>query len=398
MDARPELEVVITSACRTAIGNFMGALADIPVGQLGAAVVREAVSRSQLTPEAVSEVILGNVLSAGAGMGPARQAAIWGGLPETVPAFSINKVCGSGMQAVILAAQAIRAGDSEIVVAGGMENMSAAPYLAPGARRGLRLGSAPLVDSILADGLTDAFNNVQMAITAETLAEKYGISRREQDEFACESHARALNAIQGGFFEPEITPLEIPQDKNAPLVFRQDEHPRPDSSVEALSRLKPAFKTDGTVTAGNASSINDGAAALVIMSRRKADELGIQPLARLSSWGVGALNPALMGLGPLPAVRQALAKIGCSIQDIDLFEINEAFAAQTLAVCRELDIPEECLNVNGGAIALGHPIGASGARIMVTLIHAMRRRGVQRGLATLCIGGGMGTAAVLEQI
>ncbi len=398
MESRSDLEIVITSACRTAIGNFMGALADVPVGRLGAAVIRDAVARSHVDPDAVNEVIMGNVLSAGAGMGPARQAAIWGGLPITVPAFSVNRVCGSGMQAVILAAQSIRSGDAEIVVAGGMENMSASPYLVPGARRGLRLGNLPLVDSILSDGLTDAFNNVQMAITAEALAAKYGISRQEQDEFACQSHARALAAIQRGAFEAEITPIEVPQDKKAPLLFRQDEHPRPDSSLEALSRLKPAFKPDGTVTAGNASGINDAAAALVLMSRRRAGELGIQPLARLLSWGVGAVDPALMGLGPLPAVDQALSRAGCSILDIDLFEENEAFAAQALAVCRELDIPQERMNVNGGAIALGHPIGASGARILVTLIHEMRRRGARRGLATLCIGGGMGTAAVLEQI
>jgi acetyl-CoA C-acetyltransferase len=398
MEPRPDLEIVITAACRTAIGNFMGALAGIPAGKLGAAVIRDAIARSHLEPDAVSEVIMGNVLSAGAGMGPARQAAIWGGLPITVPAFSVNKVCGSGMQAVILAAQAIRSGDSEVVVAGGMENMSAAPYLVPGARRGLRLGNMPLVDSILSDGLTDAFNNVQMALTAETLAERYGISRQEQDEFACQSHARALAAIQRCAFEAEITPLEVSQDRKDPLIFQQDEHPRSDSSIEALSRLKPAFKPGGTVTAGNASGINDGAAALVLMSRRKAAELGIQPLARLRSWGVGAVDPALMGLGPLPAVRHALDKAGYSIQDIDLVEENEAFAAQALAVCRELDIPEEHMNVNGGAIALGHPIGASGARILVTLIHAMRRRGARRGLATICIGGGMGTAAILEQI
>ncbi len=398
MESRSDLEIVITSACRTAIGNFMGALADIPVGRLGAAVIRDAVARSHLDPGAISEVIMGNVLSAGAGMGPARQAAIWGGLPISVPAFSVNKVCGSGMQAVILAAQAIRSGDAEVVVAGGMENMSAAPYLAPGVRRGLRLGSTPLVDSILSDGLTDAFNNVHMAMTAEALAERYSISRQEQDEFACQSHARAVVAIQRGAFEAEITPIEVLQEKRGPLLFRQDEHPRPDSSLEALSRLKPAFKPGGTVTAGNASAINDGAAAMVLMSRRKAEALGIQPLALLRSWGIGAVDPALMGLGPLPAVSQALSRAGCSIHDIDLFEENEAFAAQALAVCRELDIPQERLNVNGGALALGHPIGASGARILVTLIHEMRRQGSRRGLATLCIGGGMGTAAVLEQI
>ncbi len=398
MDSRSDLEIVITSACRTAIGNFMGTLADVPVGRLGAAVIRDALQRSHLSPDTVSEVIMGNVLSAGAGMGPARQAAIWGGLPISVPAFSVNKVCGSGMQAVILAAQAIRSGDSEVVVAGGMENMSAAPYLATGARRGLRLGNMPLVDSILSDGLTDAFNNVHMAMTAETLAEKYAISRQEQDEFACQSHARAVAAIRRRAFEAEITPIEVPQDKKGTLLFQQDEHPRPDSSLEVLSLLKPAFKPGGTVTAGNASGINDGAAALVLMSRRKADALGIQPLARLRSWGVGAVDPALMGLGPLPAVSQALSRAGCSIHDIDLFEENEAFAAPALAVCRELDIPQERMNVNGGALALGHPIGASGARILVTLVYEMQRRGARRGLATLCIGGGMGTAAILEQI
>ncbi|MCL4561299.1 MAG: acetyl-CoA C-acetyltransferase [Chloroflexi bacterium] len=381
----------------------MGALSEVPVGRLGAAVVREAVARSSLAPEAVDEAVMGCVLDAGAGQGVGRQAAVWGGLPYSTPAYSVNKVCGSGMQALILAAQAIRAGDAQVVVAGGMENMSAAPYLVRSARRGLRMGDASLADSMVLDGLTDAFNGVHMGMTAELLAEKYSISRREQDEFACQSHEKAMDAIRSGRFCDEIVPVEVPQKKvgaqstRAPsLWFQVDEHPRPDTSLESLAHLAPAFKPGGTVTAGNASGISDGAAALVVMSLQKARELGLPPLARLRGWGVGAVDPLVMGLGPLPAARRALDKAGLTRQDIDLFEDNEAFAAQAIAVQRELEIPDERLNVNGGAIALGHPIGASGARIVVTLLYEMRRRGAALGLATLCIGGGMGTALVLE--
>lgn len=396
MDADQDL--VITSACRTPIGNFMGALAEVPVGRLGATAIRDAVARSGIPPSMVDEVIMGCVVDAGAGQGVGRQAAIWGGIPVTTPAFSVNKVCGSGMQALILAAQAIRAGDDQVIVAGGMENMSAAPHLIPGARRGLRLGTTPLLDSLVVDGLTDAFNGIHMGVTAERLAEKCSISRHEQDEFACASHSKAAAAMRAGRFEPEIIPVAVSPKEGQPLSFAQDEHPRPDCTIEALSRLKPAFKPGGTVTAGNASGINDGAAALVVMSRQKARLLGVTPLIRLRSWGTGAVDPLEMGLGPLPAARQALARAGLSIEDIDLFEDNEAFAAQAIAVQRELGIPEERLNVNGGAIALGHPLGASGARIVVTLLYEMRRSGAALGLATLCIGGGMGTAIVLEQV
>ena len=394
---KSDQDIVIISACRTPIGNFMGALAEMPVGRLGAVVVREAVARAQLPSDSVDEVILGCVVDAGAGQGVARQAAIWGGLPVSVPAFSVNQVCGSGMQALMLAAQAIRAGDAQVVVAGGMENMSAAPYLVTGARRGLRLGTAPMLDSLLVDGLTDAFNDIPMGLTAELLAERCAISRREQDAFACTSHARAVAAIGAGRFKAEITPVEVLQKDRTATIFQQDEHPRLDCTPEALARLKPAFKPDGTVTAGNASSINDGAAAVVVMNRQRAKELGLTPQACLRRWASAAVDPLEMGLGPLPAAHKALAKAKLSVEDIDLFEDNEAFAVQAIAVQRELGIPEERLNVNGGAIALGHPLGASGARIVVTLLNEMRRRGVSLGLATLCIGGGMGTAVVLEQ-
>jgi acetyl-CoA C-acetyltransferase len=391
-------DVVIVSACRTPIGNFLGSLAEIPAAGLGAAVIREVVKRARIDPDTVDEVVMGCVVDAGAGQGIGRQAAILGGIPETIPAFSVNKVCGSGMQAVILAAQAIRAGDEQVVVAGGMESMSAAPYLIPGARKGLRLGNTSLVDSLLVDGLTDAFNNVHMGLTAEVLAERCGITRKEQDEFACDSHRKAWAAIQNGRFQAEIVPVEIQTKDHGKIQFSQDEHPRQNCSLESLAKLEPVFKPGGMVTAGNASSISDGAAALVVMSRKRAEELNLAPLARLRGWGIGAVDPMLMGIGPLPAARQALAKAHLSFTDIELFEDNEAFAAQAIAVQRELEIPQEHLNVNGGAIALGHPLGASGARIMVTLIYEMRRRGVSLGLATLCIGGGMGTAVVLETI
>ncbi len=391
-------EVVIVSACRTAIGSYMGALSDFSPGKLGAVVVREAIQRAGIRPDQVDEVIMGNILAAGGGQGIARQAAIWGGVPVTTPAFSVNKLCGSGMKAMTLAAQSILLGDAEIIVAGGVEVMSAAPFILMGARKGLRMGNAQLSDSLITDGLTDVFNNVHMGCTAENIAVKYGITRQEQDEFACRSQNRAEAAIKACLFKDEIVPVEIPQKKGDPIIFDQDEYPRFGCTLESLARLKPAFKPDGTVTAGNASGINDGAAALVLMSSWRAAELGLTPLARLRSYGSAALDPSYMGLGPAPATRKTLERAGLAISDIQLVEVNEAFATQVLAVQRDLGISPDILNVNGGAIALGHPVGASGARIAVTLLHGMLRRDVELGLAATCIGGGMGIAVVLERV
>ncbi len=390
-------QAVIVSACRTAIGSFLGTLSDFPPGKLGAVVVREAVTRAKVLPEQVDEVIMGCVLDAGHCQGVGRQAAIWGGLPVTTPAYGVNKLCGSGMKALILGAQAILLGDAEVVVAGGVESMSAAPYVLPGARKGLRMGAVQFLDSMITDGLTDAFNNVHMAITAENIADQRGVSRVEQDRFACWSQNKAEAAIKAGRFKEEIVPVEITQRKGPPLVFAEDEFPRSGCTLEGLARLKPAFKPDGTVTAGNASGLNDGAAALVLMSRERARNLGLTPLATLRAYGVGAVDPAFMGLGPIPATRKTLEKAKLTIEDLDLIEANEAFAAQALAVAHELQFPNDKLNVNGGAIALGHPIGASGARIVVTLLHEMQKRYAALGLATLCIGGGMGAAVVLER-
>lgn len=393
-----ERDVVVVSACRTAIGNYMGTIADIQPGKLGAVVVKEAVKRAGILPDQVDEVIMGNILAAGAGQGIARQAAIWGGIPVTTPAFSVNKLCGSGMKALILAAQSIFLNDADIIVAGGVENMSFAPFLLMGARKGLKLGNAQLLDSMIADGLTDVFNNYHMGVTAENIAERYGITRQEQDDFANWSQNKAEAAIKSGRFKDEIVPIEIPQRKGDPILFAQDEYPRFGCTLDGLAKLKPAFKPDGTVTAGNASGINDGAAAVVLMSSKKASDLGLKPLAKLRSYGVGAVDPAFMGLGPVPATRKALERGGLTIQDIELIEGNEAFAAQALAVERDLGFRAEILNVNGGAIALGHPVGASGTRIVVTLLHEMLKRDVTLGLATLCIGGGMGTAVVMERV
>ncbi len=391
-------EVVIVSACRTAIGSYLGALSDFSPGKLGAVVVREAIQRAGIRPDQVDEVIMGNILAAGAGQGIARQAAIWGGVPVTTPSFLVNKLCGSGMKAMTLAAQAILLGDAEIVVAGGVEVMSAAPFILMGARKGLRMGNAQLLDSLISDGLTDVFNNVHMGVTAENIAMKYGISRQEQDEFACCSQNRAEAAIKAGLFKDEIAPVEIPQKKGDPVIFAQDEYPRFGCTPDSLAKLKPAFKPDGTVTAGNASGINDGAAALVLMRSGRAAERGLTPLARLRAYGSAALDPGYMGLGPAPATRKALERAGLAINDIDLVEINEAFAVQVLAVQHDLGISPDILNVNGGAIALGHPVGASGARIVTTLLHGMLKRDVELGLAATCIGGGMGIAVVLERV
>lgn len=389
-------EVVIVSAVRTAIGSFMGTLSNTPATELGAHVIREALKRAKVENHLVDEVIMGNVLQAGLGQGPARQAALQAGIPEEIPSTTINKLCGSGLKAVHLAVQAIQTEEADIVVVGGMENMSLAPYLLPKARTGYRMGDGKLIDSMIQDGLQCAINDYHMGITAENIAEQYQLTREEQDEFAAWSQQKTEAAMQEGKFQEEIVPLEIPQRKGDPVVFAADEFPRAGVTAEKLAKLRPAFKKDGTVTAGNASGINDGAAALVLMSREKAEELGIKPMATIRGNGTAGVDPKIMGIGPVPATKKALAKAGISLDEIDLVEANEAFAAQSLAVGKELNIPQEKLNVNGGAIALGHPIGASGARILVTLLHELKRRDARYGLATLCIGGGMGIATVVE--
>jgi acetyl-CoA C-acetyltransferase len=391
-------DIVITGAVRTAIGSFGGALKEVPAAELGATVIREAMRRSGLRPEQVGDTILGNVLQAGQGQNPARQAMLKAGIPVEVPAMTINKVCASGMKAVTLGVQEIRCGDAEIVVAGGVENMSRAPYYLPGGRNGLRMGNAEIQDGMILDGLWCAMGNTHMGITAENIAAKYNISRAEQDAFAAESQRKATEAIAGGKFKKEITPVEIPQKKGDPVRFDVDEFPRKGVTVETLGRLKPAFKKDGTITAGNASGINDGAAALVLMTSAKAGELGIRPLARILGYSAVGVEPSLMGMAPVPAVKKALGRAALKLEDIELFELNEAFAAQSLGVLRELAVDRSILNVHGGAIALGHPIGASGARILVTLLHAMAERGKSVGLAGLCVGGGMGMAVVVERL
>ncbi|GAB6933163.1 acetyl-CoA C-acetyltransferase [Calditerricola satsumensis] len=388
-------DAVIVSAVRTPIGTFNGALSSVSATELGAAVIRAALERAGVAPEQVDEVIMGNVLQAGLGQNPARQAAIKAGLPHDVPAQTVNMVCGSGLKAVHLAAQAIWTGEADVVVAGGMENMSRAPYLLPHARTGYRMGNQTVVDSMIHDGLWCAFNDYHMGITAENLAEEYGITREEQDRFALWSQEKAARAIAAGKFRDEIVPVTVRNRKGEERMVDADEHPRPDTTLEKLAKLPPAFKPDGTVTAGNASGINDGAACLVVTSREKAEKLGLTPLAVIRANASAGVDPRVMGIGPVPATRKALAKAGLALEDIDLIEANEAFAAQSLAVAKALGIPEDKLNVNGGAIALGHPIGASGARIMVTLIHEMRRREARYGLATLCIGGGQGVATVV---
>lgn len=390
-------QVVIVSATRTAIGSFNGSLKDVPATKLGATVIEAALAQANVAPALVEEVIMGNVLQAGLGQNPARQASLLAGLPESVPAMTINKVCGSGLKAIHLAFQAIKSGEAEIIVAGGMENMSQAPYVLSGARTGLRMGDQPLVDTIIKDGLECAFNDYHMGITAENLAEQYTISREAQDQFAATSQQKASQAIEADRFQAEITPVEIPQRKGNPVVFAEDEFPRAGTTAESLARLRPAFKKGGTVTAGNASGINDGAAAVVVMSARKAKELGLTPLVEIVANGTSGVDPSIMGIGPVKAVGQALQKAGLSLDAIDVIEANEAFAAQSLAVDAELQFDPAKLNRNGGAIALGHPIGASGTRIMVTLIHEMLRTGESHGLATLCIGGGQGIATIVKK-
>jgi acetyl-CoA C-acetyltransferase len=393
-----DLDVVVLSACRTPIGAFGGALKDLSAPALGAIVVREAVARANVDPNDVGDVILGCVLQAGAGMNVARQAALAAGIPKETPAETINRVCGSGLQAVVHAVEAIRVGYTHTVVAGGTESMSNAPYLLNGARWGYRMGNAEAIDSMLSEGLTCAINACHMGNTAEEVAKRYGVSREQQDQFAAESQARAQRAIAGGAFSAEIVPVEVSQRKGAPVVVDTDEYPRPGSTVEKLSKLKPAFQTDGTVTAGNASGINDGAAALVVADQSAAREAGKAPIARIMSYVSIGVDPMVMGIGPVPAVTRALERAGLKKDDIDLFELNEAFAAQSVAVLRELDLDPAKVNVNGGAIALGHPIGASGARVLTTLIYALRARKGRYGVASLCIGGGMGIAMVIEAL
>ncbi|WP_312477744.1 acetyl-CoA C-acetyltransferase [Stutzerimonas nitrititolerans] len=390
-------DVVIVAATRTAIGSFQGALANVPAVDLGAAVIQRLLEQTGVPGEQVDEVILGHVLTAGAGQNTARQAAVKAGLPHGVSSMTLNKVCGSGLKAVQLAAQAIRCGDAEVVIAGGMENMSLAPYVMPGARTGLRMGHGKIVDTMIQDGLWDAFNDYHMGITAENLVEKYNLSREEQDAFAAASQQKAAAAIETGRFADEITPILIPQRKGEPLAFAVDEQPRAGTTAETLAKLKPAFKKDGSVTAGNASSLNDGAAAVLLMSAEKAQALGLPVLARIAGYASAGVDPAIMGIGPVDATRRTLAKAGWDIQQLDLIEANEAFAAQSLSVGKELNWDAAKVNVNGGAIALGHPIGASGCRILVTLLHEMIRRDAHKGLATLCIGGGQGVALAVER-
>ncbi len=395
MDKR---EVVIVSAVRTAIGNYGGALASLNAVDLGVAVSKEAIKRAGIDVKDIDEVLIGNILSAGQGQNIARQIAIRSGLPNTVPAMTINKLCGSSLRTVIMAAQFIALGDADVILAGGTESMSNAPYLLDKARFGYRMGDGKFIDSMINDGLIDAFSNEHMGITAENIAERWGITREEQDAFAAESQNRTEKANQSNRFKDEILPISIPQRKGDPIVFDTDEFPKAGVSADKLNALRPAFKKNGTVTAGNASGLNDGAAMLVVMAKEKADELGLNPIAKIVSYGNAGLDPEIMGYGPVKASKIALEKAGLSMEDIDLVEANEAFAAQSIAVVRDLKIPKEKVNVNGGAIAIGHPIGASGARVLTTLIYEMMKQNVKKGLATLCIGGGMGTAIIIERI
>jgi acetyl-CoA C-acetyltransferase len=392
-------DVVIISGCRTPVGKFQGSLSDFSAPQLGAVAVREAVKRAGVDPAQVDECIMGNVISAGLGQNPARQAAIYGGLASTTGAMTINKVCGSGLKAVALAAQAVQTENAAIVVAGGMESMTNAPYLLPQARKGYRLGNAQIVDSMVHDGLWDIFNNYHMGITGENVAEKYGITREDQDEFALNSHRKAIAAIQEGRFKSQIVPVEIPSKKKGgpPALFEKDEGPREDTTIEVLRSLKPAFKKDGTVTAGNAPGVNDGAAALVVTSAKRAKELGAQPLVRIVAQATSGIDPAWVMMAPVDAVRKIWEKTGWKNEDVDLYELNEAFSVQALGVMRELGLDPNKVNVNGGAVAIGHPIGASGARVLVTLIYEMIRRDAKRGIAALCLGGGNAVAMAVER-
>ena len=390
-------DIAILAATRTAIGAFQGGLSSLPAQALGAHLIGAILRDTGVAPEQIDEVILGQILTAGSGQNPARQAAVQAGLPYDVPSMAINKLCGSGLKAVHLAAQAIALGDADLVLAGGQESMSLAPYVLPKARTGLRLGHAQLEDSLIRDGLTDAFHDYHMGITAENLAEKYAITREQQDAFAAASQEKAIDAVATGRFRDEITPIEIPQRKGDPVVVDTDEQPRAGTTADALAKLKPAFRKDGTITAGNASTINDGAAVLLLASADKAKALGLPVLAWVKSWASAGVDPAIMGIGPVPATRKTLEKAGWTLADLDLIEANEAFAAQSLAVAKDLQWDMDKVNVNGGAIALGHPIGASGARVLVTLIHELIRRDAHKGLATLCIGGGQGVGIAIER-
>jgi len=389
-------EIVIVAAARTAIGKFGGSLAHTPATDLGAHVIRKVLERAGIAPEQVSEVIMGQVLAAGCGQNPARQAAIAAGLPEMIPAMTINKVCGSGLKAAMLGAQSIANGDSDIVVTGGQESMSLAPHVLMGSRDGYRMGDAKMIDSMIVDGLWDVYNQYHMGVTAENVAKEYAVTRAEQDEFALASQLKTEAAQKAGRFKDEIIPFEIKSRKGT-VVFADDEYPRHGATIDALQSLKPAFDKSGSVTAGNASGINDGAAAVVLASARKAKELGLKPLARIKSFASAGVDPKYMGMGPVPASKRCLARAGWTPQDLELMEINEAFAAQAIAVNRQMGWDSSKVNVNGGAIALGHPIGASGCRILVTLLHEMGKRDAKRGLASLCIGGGMGVALAVER-
>jgi acetyl-CoA C-acetyltransferase len=389
-------DIVIVGAARSAIGKFGGTLARTPASDLGAHIIRKLLERSGVRPEQVSEVILGQVLAAGVGQNPARQAAIKAGLPDMIPAMTINKVCGSGLKAVMLAAQSVANGDADVVIAGGQENMSIAPHVLNGSRDGFRMGDAKMIDSMIVDGLWDAFNQYHMGVTAENVAKEYAVTREEQDEFAVKSQNKAEAAQKSGRFKDEIIPFEIPSRKG-PVVFTDDEYPRHGATLEAMKGLKPAFDKSGTVTAANSSGINDGAAAVIVTSARKAKELGLKPIARIKAFASAGVDPKYMGMGPVPASKRCLARAGWEPKDLDLMEINEAFAAQAIAVNRQMGWDVSKVNVNGGAIALGHPIGASGCRILVTLLHEMGKRDAKKGLASLCIGGGMGVALAVER-
>lgn len=390
-------EVVIVEALRTPIGSFGGAFKNVSAIDLGVSVVKQALENLNIDKSEVDEVIFGNVLSAGLGQNVARQVSVKAGIPTEVPSFSVNKVCGSGLKTVALGAQSILAGDAEVVIAGGTENMSQAPYVSSDARWGKRMGNTEMVDTILSDGLVDAFNEYHMGITAENVNDKYGITREEQDEFATNSQQKAEAAVKAERFKEEIVPIEVPQRKGDPVVVDTDEYPRFGTTTEKLGKLRPAFKKEGSVTAGNASGINDGAAVTILMSKEKAEKLGVTPLVTIKGYASSGINPEIMGCGPIPATKKLLSKTGLSIEDIEIAEVNEAFAAQSISVVRDLDLNPDIVNVNGGAIALGHPIGASGARILVTLIHEMKKRQSKRGLASLCIGGGQGLSMIVEQ-
>lgn len=390
-------DVVIVAAKRTAVGSFGGGLSSLSADKLGSAVIKALLEETGVAADQVNEVVLGQVLTAGCGQNPARQASINAGIPASVPAMTINKVCGSGLKAVHMAVQAIRCGDAELMIAGGQESMSQAPHVLPNSRNGQRMGNWNMVDTMISDGLWDAFNDYHMGVTAENIVEKYGITREEQDEFAAASQQKAAAAIDAGYFESQIVPITIPQRKGDPLIVNTDENPRAGVTADSLGKLRGAFKKDGTVTAGNASSLNDGAAAVIVCSADKAEELGLEPLATIRAHANAGVDPAIMGTGPIPASQRCLKLAGWSVDDLDLVEANEAFAAQAISVNRDLGWDTAKVNVNGGAIALGHPIGASGCRILVSLLHEMARRDAKKGLATLCIGGGMGVALAVER-